>query len=258
MFVTLLYHIINHAISDRIAISEEAFEAQLSYLRQAGCNILTLEQAIDSVDRRSIVGAGLASALATGPAPTLATELAPTRSSQRSVLLTFDDGYAETVHTALPLLRAYNMTATLFMLSAYIGQTNRWNPRACYDARHLTWEELQCWLDAGCDLGGHSHAHLCMTRLDEHEMHDAVLLNKHLLEDHLHTRLRAFSYPYGKFNQVTREVVSKQYELAFSVHEGSWNAQVDRHAINRLEIEPGWSIEEFAKRLDEAHRALLA
>lgn len=248
MFVTLLYHIINHTIPDRIAISEEAFEAQLSYLRQEGYNILTLDEAISSVERRAMVEARLA----------LSTGLASTQPSQRSVLITFDDGYAETVHTALPLLRAYNMTATLFMLSAYIGQTNRWNPRACYDARHLAWEELQCWLDAGCDLGGHSHAHLCMTRLDEQEMHDAILLNKRLLEDHLHTRLRAFSYPYGKFNQVAREVVSKQYKLAFSVHDGSWNARVDRYAINRLEIEPGWSIEEFARRLDETHRALLA
>ncbi len=33
MFVTLSYHIINRAISDKIAISEEAFEEQLDYLR---------------------------------------------------------------------------------------------------------------------------------------------------------------------------------------------------------------------------------
>ena len=49
MFLTLNYHIINRAIPDKIAISEEAFEQQLAYLREHGYTTLSLAQAIADI-----------------------------------------------------------------------------------------------------------------------------------------------------------------------------------------------------------------
>src|SRR5690242_1346571 len=113
MFVTLSYHIINRAISDSIAIAEEAFEQQLACLHAQGYTTLSLAQAIADLDGNW-------------------------QAPPRAVLLTFDDGYADTVQVALPRLQAYAMRATLFVITGYIGQSNRWNTRACYDAQHMT------------------------------------------------------------------------------------------------------------------------
>ncbi|GAC1564894.1 MAG: hypothetical protein NVS3B14_00920 [Ktedonobacteraceae bacterium] len=44
MFVTLNYHIINCAIRDGIAVSEDAFEQQLDYLREYGYTTILLVQ----------------------------------------------------------------------------------------------------------------------------------------------------------------------------------------------------------------------
>src|SRR5581483_4248279 len=151
MFVTLSYHIINSAIRDTIAIAGEAFEQQLAYLNEHGYTTLSLAQAI--ADSNGI-------------------QQAP----PRSLLLTFDDGYADNVHVALPLLQAYDMRATLFIITGYIGQSNRWNTRACYDVRHMTWDEVRHWHERGGDLGGHSHLHHCMTRLNAEELQETVLL----------------------------------------------------------------------------------
>lgn len=225
MFVTLGYHIINRAIRDKIAISEEAFEAQLHYLRERGYTTLSLEQAIADIDGEQ--------------------EAPP-----RSVLLTFDDGYADNARVALPLLQAHNMRATLFVISAYAGQTNRWNPKACYDVRHMTWNELRLWHESGCDMGGHSHFHYCMTRLQPDELLEAVQINKHLVENKLGITLRAFAYPYGGFNQAVMDVVRQHYEIAFAVEDGKWNARSQRYAINRMTVFPKWGIEDFAKQLD--------
>ena len=233
MFITLLYHAINRRNTTKTAIPEDMFEAQLSFLRREGYSVLTLTQAIDSIGGKE-------------------------EESQPAVLLTFDDGFADNIHAALPRLRAYDMTATLFLVSALIGQTYSWNPQAHDNIRHLTWDELQLWLGAGCDIGGHTHNHLHMTHLNAQEMLDEVLLNKQILEENLHRRLHAFSYPYGEHNQPVRDVVSKHYDLAFSVYRGAWNPAVDRYTINRLEVKPNWSIEEFAERLDETYSALLA
>ncbi len=231
MFVTLLYHSINRRNPAKTAISEEAFEAQLSFLYREGYSILPLAQAIDFISGKQKV-------------------------LQHAVLLTFDDGFADNVLTALPRMRDYGMTATLFLVSAYIGQKYDWNPQAHDNIRHVTWDELQLWLEAGCEIGGHTHAHLRMTGLSAHEMLDAVLINKQIMEENLHTRLRAFSYPYGAHNQMAQNLVSRYYELAFSVDKGSWDPEVDRFALNRLEVKPGWGIEEFAEQLDRVSSAI--
>lgn len=228
MFVTLSYHIINSHISDSIAIGEDAFEQQLAYLQAHGYTTLSLAQAIADLD-----GAWQA------PPP--------------SVLLAFDDGYADTAQVALPRLQAYRMRATLFVITGYIGQNNRWNTRACYDAQHMTWDELRHWHDNGGDLGGHSHLHHCMTRLSLDELRETVEHNKRLLEQETGSAPRAFAYPYGRFNQAVIDVVRQHYELAFATDGGTWDAGANRYAINRLAVSPAWTIEDFAARLRSIH-----
>jgi peptidoglycan/xylan/chitin deacetylase (PgdA/CDA1 family) len=228
MFLTLNYHIINRAIPDKIAISEEAFEQQLAYLREHGYTTLSLAQAIADID---------------GAQPT----------PPRSLLLTFDDGYADNAHVALPLLQAYDMRATLFVITGYIGQSNRWNHRACYDAQHMTWNDLRHWHESGGDIGGHSHLHYCMTRLGYDELHETVRINKRLLEKETGVTPRAFAYPYGRFNQAVIAVIRQHYELAFATVSGAWNTGAYRYAINRLTISPTWTIEDFASQLQAIH-----
>src|SRR5260370_7800630 len=134
MFVTLSYHIINRAIRDEIAISQEAFAEQLAYLHEHGYTTLSLDPAIADID---------------------GSQAAP----PRSLLLTFDDGYADSAHVALPLLRTHDMRATLFVITGYIGQSNRWNHRACYDAQHMTWDELRHWPETASHIWCTTHFH---------------------------------------------------------------------------------------------------
>jgi peptidoglycan/xylan/chitin deacetylase (PgdA/CDA1 family) len=225
MFATLVYHIINRAISDKNAISEEAFEAQLRYMHEEGYTTLSLPEAIDILDSKR-------------------------QAPPRSILLTFDDGYVDNLYVAIPFLQRYGMSATLFVISAYVGQSNRWNPKACYDVNHLNWEELSRWLQEGCAIGGHTHTHHCMTRLTAQEVQDAVEVNKAMLEDNLSINIRAFAYPYGAYNALAQKVVSENYELAFAVDNGGIGVDADRYALHRLSISPKWSVRDFAKRVE--------
>ncbi|HLY52430.1 MAG TPA: polysaccharide deacetylase family protein, partial [Steroidobacteraceae bacterium] len=43
------------------------------------------------------------------------------------VALTFDDGYADTLTTAAPLLRRYGFSATCYVVSEAVGTHNRWD-----------------------------------------------------------------------------------------------------------------------------------
>src|SRR5260370_2374386 len=45
----------------------------------------------------------------------------------RSVLLTFDDGYCSMCHTVVPLLSAYRLPSVVFVLTIFVGDTNRFD-----------------------------------------------------------------------------------------------------------------------------------
>jgi peptidoglycan/xylan/chitin deacetylase (PgdA/CDA1 family) len=47
----------------------------------------------------------------------------------RALCITFDDGYRSVHDLALPVLREFNLPATVFVTSGYIGQGNMWNDR---------------------------------------------------------------------------------------------------------------------------------
>ncbi len=74
-------------------VAASAFESQLRFL-QTSAKVLPLSEAVDR--------------LAAGTLPA------------RAVALTFDDGYANNLFAALPLLRKYDMPATIFLSSLYI------------------------------------------------------------------------------------------------------------------------------------------
>jgi peptidoglycan/xylan/chitin deacetylase (PgdA/CDA1 family) len=51
---------------------------------------------------------------------------------RRTVVVTFDDGYRDNLHAAKPLLEQYELPATIFVVSAYVGST-----------RDFWWDELE-------------------------------------------------------------------------------------------------------------------
>ena len=126
MFVTLMYHIVDRRIWSQIAVSEEAFEAQLAHLRSEGYPVLTLPEVV-----RIVSGAT--------PPP------------QRGVFLTFDDGYADNLSAALPRLRHYGAEATMFVPTEYVGRRDAWNAGSDDGLRYLDWHELESWLAGGGD-----------------------------------------------------------------------------------------------------------
>jgi peptidoglycan/xylan/chitin deacetylase (PgdA/CDA1 family) len=54
------------------------------------------------------------------------------RRSPWAIVITFDDGYADNLHTAKPLLEHYDIPATVFVVSGYVGH-----------AREFWWDELE-------------------------------------------------------------------------------------------------------------------
>jgi peptidoglycan/xylan/chitin deacetylase (PgdA/CDA1 family) len=96
------YHRINRLSWDpfRLAVSPDAFAQQLEILHRYA-NVMPLHE--------------LAEARASGSIP------------PRSVAITFDDGYADYLHVARPLLDQAGFHSTLFMSTGYIGREFWWD-----------------------------------------------------------------------------------------------------------------------------------
>jgi len=83
---------------------------------------------------------------------------------RRSIILTFDDGYADNLHEALPLLRAADCPATMFVASGKIG-----------DETEFWWDELERLLLSPASLpkilsltiGGRNYAWRLNSQSDE-------------------------------------------------------------------------------------------
>ena len=102
----LLYHRVTDLNSDpwSLAVSPEHFAEQLEVIRQYA-RPLRLEELVQH--------------LLNGELP------------DRSVIVTFDDGYADNLHIAKPLLERYEVPATVFVTTGYIGHE-----------REFWWDEL--------------------------------------------------------------------------------------------------------------------
>lgn len=55
----------------------------------------------------------------------------------RAVCITFDDGYRSIHDLALPILKKFNLPATIFVTTAYLGEGNMWNDRIIDAIRRL-------------------------------------------------------------------------------------------------------------------------
>src|SRR5215469_6204979 len=109
----LMYHEIADitATSSRLAVAPEVFAEQVAYLRDAGFT--------------AISAGALAASLAGGGQELPA----------RPVVITFDDGYGDFYSQALPLLKQYGHTATLFQTTGGMGVEGG-------EKRMMTWREL--------------------------------------------------------------------------------------------------------------------
>lgn len=62
---------------------------------------------------------------------------------QRSVVVTFDDGYADNLLVALPILRRYGVPATVFVASAFLNGEIMWNDRVRETVRRMQNDTLE-------------------------------------------------------------------------------------------------------------------
>jgi peptidoglycan/xylan/chitin deacetylase (PgdA/CDA1 family) len=117
------------------------------------------------------------------------------RLPERSVVLTFDDGFLGNYTNALPILETHGFDSTCFMVTNRIG-----------DSGMLSWSDLRDMSKRGMSVQSHTASHPLLSTIGEAETTRELGKSKAVLEDGLGCAVRHCSLPNGDTNPWYREI----------------------------------------------------
>lgn len=227
----LLYHHLlennlNNNFNNNSAVnSYEDFEAQMKYLYDNGYSTVTSAQLYNYLYNNTLL-------------------------PPKSVMITFDDGYLSNLYYAYPILKKYNYTAVVFLITNNIKDT----PEAFDPNRiqFLSWSDIDGSKDV-FEYGCHTHdmhyylagGSLLLTSQREEVTADidkSLALNKTTM----------FAYPYGLYsNSVISVLKSRGFDMAFSNIKGYVKQSSNKFTLKRLSVQQKTTFEEFKNYIDK-------
>lgn len=152
--------------------------------------------------------------------------------------ITFDDGYKDNLINALPVLKKVNFTATCYIVSAHLGESNVWTQNQNVEKSPLmTSNEVQTWIDSGMSIGSHSHTHAHLCKIAKEDMIKEILESKKILEETFHLFIEDFCFPYGEYNQTCLDELKKAgYLTATTTERGRFSSENSLLKIPRIHM----------------------
>jgi peptidoglycan/xylan/chitin deacetylase (PgdA/CDA1 family) len=143
----------------------------------------------------------------------------------KSIALTFDDGYEDFYTQAFPLLKEYGFKGTLYVI------INRLDTPG-----YLTKGQVKELAASGLvEIGSHTFNHPDLRSAKEKASIFEIKDSRRILEDISGQPVDTFAYPFGYYNDLDQAIASSsRYSGAVSVHPGVWQSTSDIWLIKRL------------------------
>jgi len=155
---------------------------------------------------------------------TLSELMANPKMNEKSVSITVDDAYKSFYEFGFPVLKKYDIPATLFLSTGSVGSFE-----------HLTWDQLKELLAYGIDIQNHTHSHSHMPEQTIEEIENEILTSQKIIYDNLGIEPDLFAYPYGEASAKSQKILKKYFKAAFGQHSGAFSIN-DPYYISRFPI----------------------
>ncbi|MFU8862117.1 MAG: polysaccharide deacetylase family protein [Cyclonatronaceae bacterium] len=154
------------------------------------------------------------------------------------IIITFDDGYLDTLENAIPVLLELDMRAVIFVMGNRKLESARWDEVNDFDICPLmSDEQIRTVQKMGFEIGAHSLNHCSLTDLSEKSIELEVTRSKEAIEEVLQGSIQTFSYPYGSVDERVKKVVSDSgFLFACGVYSGSAKFSQSTMDFRRLAI----------------------
>jgi peptidoglycan/xylan/chitin deacetylase (PgdA/CDA1 family) len=166
----------------------------------------------------------------------------------KSVVLTFDDGYADFHEAALPVLAEHGLSATLYVTTGVLDGDTDWLPAHPADRRPaLSQTQLEEVAAAGIECGAHTHTHPQLDVLEVDHAATEIRESKDILEQRLQRSVSTFAYPFGYYDRSVRHtVIEAGFRSACAVGDVVNTVESDRYALPRQTIKAGMTVDDLA------------
>lgn len=208
----LTYHSIDESGSV-LSTSPEVFETQMKFLKEASFSVLSLADVADHLRRGR-------------------------HFAEKTVSITFDDGFKNIYHTAYPILKEYGFKATVFLVTGHCGSDNGWDgqPQGIPIMDILNREEIADMSARGLDFGAHTVSHPDLPKLPDDIAADEITGSRLWIEELTGRKVDFFAYPYGSRNRAVENVVRQQFSGACSTDLGFVSMKSSVYALPRIDM----------------------
>lgn len=130
----------------------------------------------------------------------------PKDTGNGGLTITFDDGYADNYTNAFPLLKKYNVKATIFVITDLIGTPE-----------YMTAEQLREMSESGLvSVQSHTRSHRKLSSLTDAELDEELRGSKETLEELTGSEVYAVAYPMGDYDERVLAAVKKYYTVGYT------------------------------------------
>jgi peptidoglycan/xylan/chitin deacetylase (PgdA/CDA1 family) len=166
-----------------------------------------------------------------------------------SVAITFDDGYLDFFLNAYPYFKKYNMPATIFVSTGYVGKKMRLDNK--YLAM-LGWNEIKAMSKNKIEIGAHTITHPKLTQIDEDEARLEIIGSKMEIEKQIGKEVGFFAFPCGAYNQRLVNLVKQLGFKGAIGGDGVIQKSASSFVINRVGVDRSTNFIMFKVRLTKA------
>jgi len=211
---TFVYHRFGDDRFPSTNIKLAQFEAHLKYLKDNDYQVITLSEAIERVKKRNRF--------------------------PKTAVLTVDDGYKTFYKNAIPLLKKYGFTATLFVNTETVGGSD-----------YMDWNEIKEVEQAGIEIGNHSHSHAYFLNGNHNQFLEDLKTSEAQFEANLGEKPILFAYPYGEWNiEMAEHLKNEGYLGAAAQNSGLLYKEIPVFNLPRFPMSEAYAkLEDFVGKL---------
>lgn len=215
----LYYHSVRESADNEVTITPEKLRIQLKYIKDQGYITLTMSELKNYL-------------LDNSPIP------------QKSIVITFDDGYMDNYYNAFPILKDLNMVATIFCITSNLD-----------GSYYLSKDAITEMSNYGIDIQSHTVNHHKLDKMTYGEQLAELKTSKKTLEAITGKEVTSVAYPFGNFSDNSIKAAKDAgYTLGFTTRRGLSDRDDNPLKIDRIYINSNYDMSTFKEVLTKTEK----